>query len=322
MKKKRISAALCSVLLCTGIAQSFPVNANVGVMITETTFPDAAFRSHVSAKYDLNGDGHLLAEEIAAVTQITVNELGIADLTGIEHFTSLVTLQCGNNQLTSLNMSGNPLMETLSCYDNDLETLNITNNSALTYLDCGDNRLKTIDTSHNPALKYFDCGGGRVESIDVSNNPNLEHLYCEWNEINALDISANTKLKNLSCQANNITNLDFSSNTELEYICCANDLGTLDVSKNTKLVTLICPNSGLKTLDLSSNTLLTNLEINHNPLLSLNGVINTMETFDVETELFGANSAIVLSDYGIDPAMITNLSGASVTDGILVPDSL
>ena len=76
------------------------------VEINETNFPDAAFLKCVKT-YDSNNDNILSETELQVVTSIDVSKKGIADLTGIEHFTALTKLECQNNQLNSLNMSQN-----------------------------------------------------------------------------------------------------------------------------------------------------------------------------------------------------------------------
>lgn len=88
-------------------------------------FPNEAFRSYVDAHYDITDDDILSAEEAAAVQEMDLSGIGIADLTGIAHFTALTSLCCDDNQLTSLDLSGNPVLTELSCTGNSFAvTLN------------------------------------------------------------------------------------------------------------------------------------------------------------------------------------------------------
>lgn len=49
------------------------------------------------------------------VSELNCSGLGIADLTGIEHFTQLVALNCENNELTALDVSKNTHLSEIYC---------------------------------------------------------------------------------------------------------------------------------------------------------------------------------------------------------------
>lgn len=87
-------------------------------VIDAVHFPDEAFRSYVDAQFDTVDDGVLSAEEAAAVPEMDLSGMGIADLTGIGCFASLTKLCCSDNQLTSLDLSGNPALTKLICTGN------------------------------------------------------------------------------------------------------------------------------------------------------------------------------------------------------------
>ena len=88
MKCRFWLAVGCLLLACGG--------AYGEAVIGEAAFPDAVFREYVRG-FDLNGDGELSTAELGAVTSIDVTGMGIGSLTGIEHFTGLVELQCFQN---------------------------------------------------------------------------------------------------------------------------------------------------------------------------------------------------------------------------------
>ena len=77
-------------------------------------------------------NGYLSYEEINAVTEIDVSNMGISSLQGIELFTNLKKLKCSGNNLTAL----------------DLTQL-----KNLTYLDCSDNQLTELDITQCPNLQ-------------------------------------------------------------------------------------------------------------------------------------------------------------------------
>ena len=71
-----------------------------------TIIPDANFEQRlISFGYDNILDGTVLTAAIDTVTQLQVGYYGISDLTGIEDFTALTYLNCGANQLTSIDES-------------------------------------------------------------------------------------------------------------------------------------------------------------------------------------------------------------------------
>ena len=102
------------------------------VAINATNFPDAYFRAVVAESgIDKNQDGYLSQEEIEAIKELNVVKKSIADLKGIEYFTSVTKLYCSYNQLTSLDVSKNVALEIFWCYENQLTSLDLSKNTAL-----------------------------------------------------------------------------------------------------------------------------------------------------------------------------------------------
>ena len=97
-----------------------------GVALNEKAFPDAAFRTLLADTADVNGDGQLSTLELRHVSELNCSSHGIADLTGIEHFTELVALNCENNKLTALDVSKNTHLSEIYCGGNQLATLDLT----------------------------------------------------------------------------------------------------------------------------------------------------------------------------------------------------
>ena len=73
------------------VEYTFPT---LDIAINETNFPDANFRTYVSANCDTDGSGTLSTSELAAVTSIDVYNKSISSLKGVEYFTSLTLLNC------------------------------------------------------------------------------------------------------------------------------------------------------------------------------------------------------------------------------------
>jgi len=209
MKKKRFISMLICIAMVVTMAPCI-VSAADGVAINATNFPDENFRNYVSSDKDTNSDGFLSETEIANITSINVTDMSISTLEGIEYFTAITILDCGSNNLT---------------------TLDVSNNTALTFLGCSNNNLTTLDVSNNTALEYLDCGSNNLTTLDVSNNTSLTSLWCGGNNLTTLDVSRNTALEELYCYDNNLTTLDVSNNSALEFLaCCGNNISTLDIS--------------------------------------------------------------------------------------------
>ncbi len=302
-KMKRIAAMTAALLICSGVMGYMPAETLKGggfaanaagdtvaesVEINETNFPDEIFRQYVAENFDTDGDGVLSAEEIKAVTEIKVSNMGISDLTGIEHFTALESLHCASNQLTSLDLSNNPALEVLYCSATNLTTLDLSYNAKLKELRCEYNNLTSLNVNNNPALEILGCGDNQLTSIDLSSNPALKSLNCYNNELTSLDVSSNPALATLDCFTNQITSLDVSKNTALTYLQCGhNNLTSLDLSNNEALGFLTCYGNQLTSLDLSNNIALeTALYDDNNYEITVTG-----NTFDLSTLPTGFDAA-------------------------------
>ena len=104
------------------------------VQIDETHFPDEAFRTYVAENLDSSANGYLESKE-AGIKALDVSGLGIRDLRGIGYFSKLESLDCSANELTSLDLSGNPALQDLNAEGNRLEvTLGASNGFDLSTL--------------------------------------------------------------------------------------------------------------------------------------------------------------------------------------------
>lgn len=89
----------------------------------KVNIPDKNFeKALVDLKIDTDGEvnGYLLKSDAQAVTFLDVSNKKIKDLSGIEAFTSLLFLDCSNNQLSNLDLSNNIGLTTIFNDVNDL----------------------------------------------------------------------------------------------------------------------------------------------------------------------------------------------------------
>ena len=100
-----------------------------GIAINDTTFPDAVFRGYIAENADTDKDSLLSESEIAGVTGLDVSGMGIQDLRGIGYLAALQSLDCSDNQLTSLDLSANTALQTLNASGNRLDIVLDENNA-------------------------------------------------------------------------------------------------------------------------------------------------------------------------------------------------
>ncbi|MDA9807840.1 hypothetical protein N9B89_00445 [Flavobacteriales bacterium] len=118
--------------------------------------PDANFKAYLVGEPSINTNVDSEIQLIEANTfngQIECSYLNIADLTGIEEFSSLTELNCRGNQISIIDVSSN---------------------TSLTLFDCSYNQLTDIDISSNPNIITFICNSNfQLISLDIKNSNNI-----------------------------------------------------------------------------------------------------------------------------------------------------
>lgn len=271
----------------------------------ELDIPDANFKKYLLEHCDMNGDGRLTLSDAEkwnsseSNKKFNISNQNISSLKGIEYFTTLTSLYCSGNQLTTLDVSNNTALTELYCVKNQLSTLNLGSNTALTSLNCSKNQLTTLIVNHNTSLKELRCSDNKLTTLDLSNNTVLTLLWCGDNQFSTLDISNNTALENLSCDNSKLTSLDISNNTALSNLTCSNNqLTVLDVCNNTNLESLMCDRNQLTTLDISNTTALKGLYCHRNQLTIIDISNNT-----ALVELYCSNNPLYFLDLSKNTAL-------------------
>lgn len=243
--------------------------------------PDTIFKNYLlnNEEININGDDKIQITEAEAFTgRIYCFDMGILDLTGIEAFTSLTSLHCGLNKLTSLN---------------------ITKNTALISLNCSLNQLTSLDVQNNTNLVELDCSQNKITALNVNNNTKLKELHCFVNKLTTLDVQKNTALQTLTCSTNQLTDLNLEKNIEIEMLVCnKNKITALDLSKNTSLTYLFCENNQLVSLNLKNNhnTQIERIRTDNNPNLRCIKVDDpTFSTTNWKGELFRFDVGLIFN---------------------------
>ena len=295
--KKTLCVMMFVLMICSVAWADVEINAE--------NFPDDEFRNFLLYCDEelLNGDGWFDDDELKDIYFMNVEGAEIIEsLKGIEYFTELRELYCGENKISELDLSGNEKLISLDCGKNNIRTLDVSMCSGLKYLGCQQNyRLSELDISGCDNLRELYCSNNSLNALDVSNFNKLVSLDCRYapimTELNVsgcselayllcgsdffsisgsgrlqqLDVSECPKLQTLYCAFNQISELNIANNTELVYLNCTwNRLTALDISNNTNLTTLYCDENELTELDLSRNYRLKELQCTQNRFAVLN----------------------------------------------------
>lgn len=144
-----------------------PKAGGAEVPLKDYNFPDASFRSYLEKNVDTNGNGALSDAEIEQVTTLDVSGLLITDLKGIEFFPYLSHLNCRDNRLSSLDLSGLTWLFTLDCSANRLESIRFPQPCSLNQLMCQQNDLTTLDLG----VLSPDAQGVVTNSVALTDTP-------------------------------------------------------------------------------------------------------------------------------------------------------
>ena len=112
------------------------------VPIDSNHFPNYSFRSYVTTNYDRDSDGYLSDEEIARVNYMSIGSKNFYDITGIEYFTSMTSLFCQSNHLTTLDLSGCTSLKHVQCNGNQMTSLTLP--QGIEDVQCYNNQLTSL----------------------------------------------------------------------------------------------------------------------------------------------------------------------------------
>ena len=126
----------------------------VTIDIDEVHFPDAVFREAIYSYLGKKEGDTLNLKTLQKVEELDLSTLGITSIKGIEYFTNLKTLDCGENLLTEVDVS---------------------RNAALGKLELCWNMLTHLDVSGNPKMRST---GGQKLTKAAPISPGLYVLTC------------------------------------------------------------------------------------------------------------------------------------------------
>ncbi|MEN6459805.1 MAG: leucine-rich repeat domain-containing protein, partial [Syntrophomonas sp.] len=240
----------------SGMADSAPITVNInpyalsGADISPN-FNDANFKQMVWSWLGCTGTPGPFAQQ-DLIDQMTarnhildVNSGNISSLDGLGDFTGtgLLSLDCSNNQLTSLPALPDGL-QYLDCHDNQLASLPGLP-ASLQELRCYQNQLGSLPDPLPASLLRLNCSGNQLTGLPVlpagllmlgcNNNtiatlpalPNgLQYLNCYQNQLASLPALPNG-LQYLDCYQNQLASLPGLPASLQELRCYQNQLGSL-----------------------------------------------------------------------------------------------
>lgn len=233
----------------------------MSVEINETNFPGGWLRGYV-AQYDLDHDGWLSDEELAAVTSISIgtSTAGKGSMKGIEFFTELITLVCAYASFRGVSFSSFKKLESLqigASYEGTYD-----NNEDWDFSACSSLKDIALKYVHITTIKFPQS----IENIDIKcTNRSSLVLF----PVNLEGCSALTSFKiepNSTNRPSPIRGLNNKPNLETVDLSSEYLSGMLDFSGDTALKKIrlygvlneTSPYSA--TLDLTGCTALTELD--------------------------------------------------------------
>ena len=193
------------------------------VEINTDTFPDEVWRGYVTENVDKDNSGGLNRSELG--TSISLTNLDVKNMKGIEWFTISRLNISGAKNLSSLDLSKNANMIQVEIKNCDLTSLSGFNFGPNTKsLTLSNNKLVNVTISEPVSLQSLDVRNNPITSLNVSALSNLWSLYCGDCKLSSLDVSQNGKLGVLYCARNNLTALDLSKNDKLTLISCEKNI--------------------------------------------------------------------------------------------------
>jgi Leucine-rich repeat (LRR) protein len=195
------------------------------------------------------------------------NQLASLDLSGL---TNLTNLNCNNNKLSILDVQEKNELISLDCSMNKITDLNLVGLSNLQSLSCSNNILSNLNISGLTSIWSMDCYNNKLTSLDINENLDLSDLDCSTNLLTDLDLTGLSQLYLLNFFENQITEINITGLSELEYISFFdNKITNIDFSGSPKIIDISGGKNPIESIDLSQLPNLESLWLGYTPIHSL-----------------------------------------------------
>lgn len=253
-------------------------------------------------KIDADGDGKITFEEAAVVKELNLgfdekpesSKDCITDITGLEYFTSLETLNLKYNTVSDAKpIEGISTLQVLILGENPISSINLDKLGELTDLRLYGTNISEIDLSKTPKLESLYLQRTKVSKVDLSPLQSLDQALINncsnLSEIKASNLPSLTRLDAVECSLTNFEISDCPSLRELQLNSNKltsiklnnlamlmrlnvydNQLTSIDVSNLPFLMWLFVFDNQLTSIDLSANVMLKEFRASNNPLTEVN----------------------------------------------------
>jgi alpha-tubulin suppressor-like RCC1 family protein/Leucine-rich repeat (LRR) protein len=189
--------------------------------------PDSNFEQKlIDLGIDTDGlNGKITIADASTVTTLDLSNSSIKDLTGIEYFTSLTTLDVSNNQLTTLDVSKNIELQTLNASSNQLTTLDLSKNT----------RLRIVYVINNP-LVYLNLRNGNNANFILPSNTGKKSISALYTTFLGLKSLSCIQVDNENYSSANWSNIKESTTTY------SNTCKSLGIDKSEFSQVIVYPN--------------------------------------------------------------------------------
>ena len=277
--KKNLKISLILILMTFASIVVCPIHIKAAekvITFSDTNMYDA-IKEHLKDKLIATDDNNqsitMTDEEIVNTKSLYLSKKNITDLSGIENFINLETLNVQGNEITSIEKVPGENLKSLSISEIEkIKDINLIESYSNLYsLDIDGSRLKEIPESMKKLsnqLSYIDWTNGALESTAwVKDFPKIMSLKLENNNINSLEnLSTLNDITTLDLSGNQIENIDEIGKCISLYSLDINDnyvrnldgisglsLGSLNAANN-RITDINALNVGrISTLDLSNN---------------------------------------------------------------------
>ena len=188
-----------------------------------------------------NGQGdHIQTLNLASLPNLKLLQLGDSELLTIDstiaNYPNLENLIIRFGNLTSIDVSKNPLLESLIVSENfDTQIKGLSTLTKLEFLGLT-GIVEDLDLSVFSELYHLSIIGHKMPTLDVSQNTKLTSLSLHLNDLEEINLASNVNLETLFITNNRLTELDLSNNTEIKYLnLYANYIDELNIGQQSKL---------------------------------------------------------------------------------------
>ena len=223
------------------VGQAITVATNPGVNAT-ITWGDGTketFYSDAMPKEFIVKSDNLTISSDDDITALYLPNDGLTSISVIGIRATLQRLYCPGNELTELDLGPATKLTTLDCQDNQLTSLRF-GSKVMKSINSAGNKLTTTNLNAVSELTELVCSGNEMAEVEGdAKMAKIKVLMAQGNELGKLDLTKATSLKRLVASNNKLATLTLNSAALTDLMASYNKLDTLDISKAKKLVEVI-----------------------------------------------------------------------------------